>query len=368
MGAVRNRVVHLPATALCPPSLYLPCGKYYQISMGSGSRGNETVWKPSTSNRSVIKIQVIFTITLISFQFASLVSISDSGTSILSDGCSNVIVDDARSQTYIAGGVTNSIYIMSTESDQITDSIWVGLAPYGMDISSNGSELYVALTGEQRIAVINLDNLSLVRRIPISATPYDLKSGLPGRVYVTTWGTWDYPRIVDTVNNTEICNITDIGLTPPGTSVEISQDGRTLFIGKPTSSSMIIYKFSLGDKTATYVSLTSVSSIGDMWLSSNGQELFVPVGLSNQVEILDSGNWSIRGILSAGMYESPISVTLVSEEKFALVGYSSSLISDGVAIFNVSTGTRIISYDFNEEHKKGLSLFSTYLKELGLLI
>lgn len=56
----------------------------------------------------------------------------------------------------------------------VTHTIPVGRAPHGIRFSRDGSRAYVALSGEGRIAVIDLRTMKVIDRIEVGGTPLDL--------------------------------------------------------------------------------------------------------------------------------------------------------------------------------------------------
>ena len=251
-------------------------------------------------------------------------SMAASGKTVLPGIINNILVDNNRCLVYAADNSSNSIVVMDSWSDKVIKNISLGVAPNDMAISQNGSELYVALPGSNQIAVINLQTLSLSRTITISASPINICAGRAGRLYVSTSEALGYPRIVDTINNTEIANITGAGKLYGGAQLKATSDGKFLFIGGYDSlHQTIICKFGLGDKNSTYLGKYSSSLTGtdltDMQLSPDDNLLFACFNTPYYIFILNTGNFTAyKNIYDAN---NPNSITLVCNDNYILSSY-----------------------------------------------
>jgi len=94
---------------------------------------------------------------------------------------------------YVTGLFTNKVYKVSLLTDQVTNSISVGLGPEGMCVADN--KLYVANTGNypnytpSTVSVINLDSFSILDTIPVEMNPQYLAYA-DGYVHVVCTGNW----------------------------------------------------------------------------------------------------------------------------------------------------------------------------------
>lgn len=97
-----------------------------------------------------------------------------------------MVADPHRPLLYVADFDGDLVHVISTETQQIGKSIFVGSRPSDLDISLDGSKLYVALLGGSEIAVVDLEHQVVVDRIALSFSPAYLVAGRPPYLYVTS--------------------------------------------------------------------------------------------------------------------------------------------------------------------------------------
>ncbi len=67
---------------------------------------------------------------------------------------------------------TDSIYVFDTASGQQQAVIEVGNGPHGIRASRDSHWLYVTVTGDNRVVVIDTDSMRVVARIPVGEFPF----------------------------------------------------------------------------------------------------------------------------------------------------------------------------------------------------
>ncbi len=268
---------------------------------------------------------------------------------LLTGSFSNMVMDPFRDRLYLAS-TTGSVVVWNTSTDKEMTSVSVGAGPYGMDVSPNGTELYVALTGAAALGVVNLTTLKETRVIPLAVTPYDVAAGRTGRAYVTTNEYPGYPRIVDTIGDRVLGNITSAGLVFPDAFVRASPDRSLLYLGDDYESPAPLYKFSITTDSVPLVSEAPFNSIGgnlrDMVVTEDGSQLFVacggPAGYGYYVQGLYASNWTTSAELTTGPY--PISVAVDQRATYAFGANTGSTVYG----FNVATHVVIANLTFSQ--------------------
>lgn len=204
--------------------------------MGPVSRAvaRGTPWKSS------LLMGLVFT----SFFAVWLISPAKASEVVLTGDLVNIVLDEERSQLYVADRAGNSIIVVNTTNNQVYRRIGVGLQPIGMDISADGSELYVGLSTGKALVALNLTSLAISRSINLTVGPVDLVAGRLGRVYFTDGDRWEYPRIIDTIANVEVGPITGADLIHGGL-VRMSPDRRTLYVAETGITRGTIFEFAV---------------------------------------------------------------------------------------------------------------------------
>jgi YVTN family beta-propeller protein len=287
----------------------------------------------------------------------SQVAPSVASTVLLSGTYSNFILDPFRDRVYVADSGNGRIIVWNTTTDRLIANVTVGGTPLGMDVSADGSQLYVALTSILSLGIVDLTTLKSVGSFRLTATPIDVAAGRMGRAYVTTNEYWGYPRILDTANRKEIGNITAGGQVygaSGGALARITRDRSTLYVGTRGLSPEDLYKFSVTSDSVSLLSHAPFNligaNLGDADVSLDGRFLYVacggPSGSGYYVQGLSAGDWSTVATLNTGPY--PNSVSLDQRAWIAFTAQSSA----GVYAFNTTTGMNIGSFAFSQSVKR----------------
>ena len=99
---------------------------------------------------------------------------------------SEIITDPQRPYLYATDFDDNSLYFISNNTRQITKRLAIGSRPSDLNISADGTRLYVALSGGSEIAVVDLERQEKLDSIPLSFSPAYLVSGRSSYFYVTS--------------------------------------------------------------------------------------------------------------------------------------------------------------------------------------
>ncbi len=103
-----------------------------------------------------------------------------------------VLIDPGCQYVYLTNTSQNRVEVYSLQSQSFEAPIPVGLAPVGLDITSNGSQLYVANSGEHFVSVVDLAQRVETRKIAVpfdafsNDTPYQIGIGLLGTALIAS--------------------------------------------------------------------------------------------------------------------------------------------------------------------------------------
>ena len=101
---------------------------------------------------------------------------------------------------YIAGGDQGVVWTVDTDQWQLSTSMLVGSHPTGLALSPDGARLYVALSGESSLAVIDASRMRITSRIAVGRDPVALlvESGASGVDATPTPPSASVPRPLET--------------------------------------------------------------------------------------------------------------------------------------------------------------------------
>ncbi len=104
---------------------------------------------------------------------------------------SEVAIDPTSSYAYVSNTAYNRIEVLRLADRVFEDPIAVGAQPMGLDLSADGSLLYVANRGSDFVSVVDVEARTEVRRVPIptewlSDRPYSIAVLANGKALLTT--------------------------------------------------------------------------------------------------------------------------------------------------------------------------------------
>jgi YVTN family beta-propeller protein len=189
--------------------------------------------------------------------------------------------------------------------------------PGGLALSPDGSTLYVCLSRNDTLGVVDVARAELVAKIPVGVAPYGV--AVDGQVaYVTNWG-GRHPRpgepqadssgtpvlidpatgvassgtvsVVDLARREEVCSIA-VGLHPCG--LVLNRDGRRLFVANANSDTVSVIDTAARAVIETIkVAPTQVLPVGSapnaVALSRDEGTLYVANGGNNSVAVVHLG-------------------------------------------------------------------------------
>jgi YVTN family beta-propeller protein len=199
---------------------------------------------------------------------------------------SDLEADVSRNVIYIADERVNRVHVLDVSTDEVVGSIAVGSKPTKMVMDPGGNSLFVALRGEYAVAVIDLDQRQVVRRldIPFSAAWLDVTGD--GRLFVGPNDADDGETLaIDAVTGAVLHDLrVSGGWSPVGEFVTVSD---SLFL---LVRSRDLFKWNISDpNTSDYrgvVELDEIHTKYEFATSNDGSIVYISgtLGRANQVE------------------------------------------------------------------------------------
>jgi YVTN family beta-propeller protein len=119
---------------------------------------------------------------------------------------------------YITNMGSNTTSVIDIANDTATDTVPVGVAPWGVGVSPDGSKVYVANNDSNNVSVINTTNNTVTDTVSVGINPSGVAVNPKGtRVYVANYGSSNI-SVIDTSNNTIIATV-PVGVYPAGVAV-----------------------------------------------------------------------------------------------------------------------------------------------------
>ncbi len=131
------------------------------------------------------------------------------------------------SKVYLASDQTGNFQIVDVRRGAVVGSIPVGNDLNQMTLTKDGRFAYVPVRGESKIAVVELNPLRLVKKLPSPAGPHDAYTSADGkRVYVGA----QYGGAVTVIDPATQSVLHNIPMTAGVRPLEPSHDGKTIYV------------------------------------------------------------------------------------------------------------------------------------------
>jgi uncharacterized repeat protein (TIGR01451 family) len=196
-------------------------------------------------------------------------------------------LDAARQRLYVSVPGLNEVVIVSASNWTVLNRVVVGGSPHGIDMSQDGSVLYVALNQGGAVAVVDLSTLA-VSQVPVATEldtvlAYDVSAATPNAVFVSgNPGSSGLAYIVkiDTLNSNLVTRVASDRIIRADPFFVASADQQFLYVGEgflPQS----VYKLDLAQADVPLVLEDAHGSI--IWahhldISPDGSQLFLSSG------------------------------------------------------------------------------------------
>src|SRR5947208_8096636 len=101
------------------------------------------------------------------------------------NGNQQFLVDTNRPLLFFANVYSDDLFFINTTSGEAIADLHVGAAPISLDLSADDSTLYAALSGDTKIAVVDVASRSVTRTIELGFAPWSVRHSRPDRLVVS---------------------------------------------------------------------------------------------------------------------------------------------------------------------------------------
>jgi PQQ-dependent catabolism-associated beta-propeller protein len=132
----------------------------------------------------------------------------------------------------------DSISVINGSTLEVEATIEIGIRPRGIGLSPDGSELYVAVSEENKIKVIDPDSLKILREFEAGSDPETFAVHPNGNIYISNED--DAKASVFNPVTGELVAEIKVGLEPEG--VAISPDGKRVIVTSESTNMLHVIK------------------------------------------------------------------------------------------------------------------------------
>jgi len=196
----------------------------------------------------------------------------------VSSTLSDLETDPVRGFIYAADWTDNLVHFIDTQKDRISVSLPIGSKPINLEMDPRHDDLYVALEGADAVAVVDPDQLAILRTLSLPFAPRYMAISGDNRVFVGPLDPSDGTTIaVDALTGEILHDFTGGGFSsrPVGEIVAIGDSVVVI------ARSQYLYKFDITDRNAATLQFPAVEideldlSGRQMEASSDGSLIYV---------------------------------------------------------------------------------------------
>jgi YVTN family beta-propeller protein len=278
----------------------------------------------------------------ISNYYDNTVSVVDLATNNVTDTISvgvnpfGVTVSPDESTVYVANDASDTVSAINTSTNTVNATIKVGIYPTATAISPDGSTVYVTNGYENSISVIDAKANKVNDTLYLEGLsfPWQLKLTLDGtRLYVPNVG-GNTVTVMDTATKTVVDTVT-VGRVPAG--IEITPDGSEMYVVNEETSNVSVINLTTNTVSAT---IDVGEQPRDIAINPAGTKAYVAAfgstGGNGSAYVIDMVNKTVLSTIEVGGEPEGVDITPDGSEVL-VVNHASNTTS----IINTSTDTVI---------------------------
>lgn len=198
-----------------------------------------------------------------------------------------MVRDPSRPRIYATTSL-NTVLVINTQTLQIEWEVPIGSDPRGLDISPDGTRLYVANQGSTTagIGVIDLTTLTKLPSLPTVSAVSDVAAGSNGRLYVLGASIQQIDSTTGAVQASVSGNQNGESVNIYGGMLAITPDRKTLYYADNGLSPASLYRIDVQGSAPILLQKSPHGSLGsnglDLILNADGSALCYAVGSGNR--------------------------------------------------------------------------------------
>lgn len=257
------------------------------------------------------------------------------------NGNQELLADPFRPFLYYADPSGSTLKFFNTDTNS-SHFLEVGEGPTSLDLSSDGALLYVALSGANKVAVVDTELMEVKEEISLDFPPLSLGVGRPDRLYISP----SYPetsydiRIVD-ITTGKVKRTIDLFLDRRSV-LDVSPDGNTLIAASLGGTPTKVWKYSIETDNPTLLAEDDhnlASNLQEMAVDWKGNRIYLATIGTIGLEVVSLDTLDKIGLLvHMDNYPAAVSVARDSSAVCTIVAQSSRCL---LFMFNTTTGEQI---------------------------
>ena len=248
------------------------------------------------------------------------------------NGDQEILADPVRPMIYWAHPDGSTLSFLDAFTGNEISSLVVGLGPMSVDLSSDGTRLYVAVSGENQTTVVDVVQRTVLRVIPLGFSPLSVRSGRPDRLFVS--GAQD--SVIRIINETTGSVVDQANVFRA--LLEVSPDKTVLLAHSLSSSAVTLDTFDVSADRLVFRA-SNGSDVGENPLQTavdwDAGRAYLVSGTPYGIVVLAVSNLTQVGWLPMGAY--PQGVALMRNRHVA-IGIHRNFYDAALWVFNTTAG------------------------------
>jgi YVTN family beta-propeller protein len=201
------------------------------------------------------------------------------------------------SRLYLASEDTGMAIVADGQSGEVKVSLPVGGEPEGVALTPDGRQVYVSSEEDSKISVIDTATDKVVASIPVGKRPRDIAFTADGNTAYVTGESDASLTIIDVKSSRAVATMTLAGESVRPMGVVVAPDAKRVFVATGRAGKV------LAIDTATRTVVGSVAAGQRPWglaISPDGKFLYAANGPSNDVSVIDAEKLEPLATIPAG--------------------------------------------------------------------
>src|SRR3989475_647479 len=247
------------------------------------------------------------------------------------NGDQEILADPVRPMIYWAHPDGSTLSFLDAFTGNELSSVVVGQGPMSVDLSSDGTRLYVAVSGENQTTVVDVVQRTVLRVIPLGFSPLSVRAGRPDRLFVS--GAQD--SVIRIINETTGNVVDQVNVFRA--LLEVSQDKTVLLRHSLCSSALTLDPFAVSADRLVFRA-SNGSGVGENPFQTavdwDAGLAYLVSGTPYGIVVLAVSNLTQVGWLPMGAY--PQGVTLM-RNRHVVIGIHRNFYDAALWVFNTTT-------------------------------
>jgi PQQ-dependent catabolism-associated beta-propeller protein len=238
------------------------------------------------------------------------------------------------SELFICAGDDDAIQVLDTKTLQITGKLPSGPDPELLALSPDGGTIYVSNENDNLVTLIDARKKQRIGDVPVGVEPEGMAVSPDGKLLVNTSETTNMAHIIDTQSKQIVANVLVDGRPR---FAEFKKDGSELWVSSEVGGTISVIdpvKHVVTRKIAFEIPGLSKEAIQPIGISitRDGKRAFVALGPANRVAVIDAVTKRIEKYLLVGQRVWHLAFT--PDEKYLL---TTNGVSNDVSVIDVAS-------------------------------